>query len=144
MIIRNREVWRPVAGYEGAYMVSSYGAVKSMDRTISVSRRGYKETEQRYKGRDISQTINSSGYLKCSLSKQGKGLISYFAHNLVADAFVGGRSSGLVVNHKDGNRLNNRFDNLEFCTRSENIKAWFSNQSAYGPGLRNRIFVRSK
>lgn len=44
----------------------------------------------------------------------------FFVHRLVAYHFVDGYQDGLVVNHKDGNKLNNEADNLEWVTRSEN------------------------
>lgn len=43
-------------------------------------------------------------------------------HSLVAAAFIGPRPEGLVINHKDGNRLNNVVENLEYCTYSENYR----------------------
>lgn len=42
-------------------------------------------------------------------------------HSLVAEAFLGERPLGLVINHRDGNHLNNHFTNLEYVTQRENV-----------------------
>ncbi len=47
---------------------------------------------------------------------------TFMVHHLVADAFIGPRPEGMQINHIDGNRNNNRKENLEYCTHSENTK----------------------
>lgn len=47
-------------------------------------------------------------------------------HRLVAKYFCDGYAEGLVVNHKDGNKTNNHYTNLEWVTQSENVKHAFS------------------
>ena len=70
-------------------------------------------------GKCLKLQNNGSGYLKINLYKDGikKGL---FVHRLVMSAFCG--QSDLVVNHIDGNKQNNRLDNLEYATQSDNIR----------------------
>lgn len=63
---------------------------------------------------------NSTGYLRVTLSKEGK-TTRRFIHQLVAETFLN-KPEGTVVNHKDGNRLNNNVSNLEWVTMSENVK----------------------
>ena len=98
------EVWKPIPGFESCGFISSLGRVRSAagkDRKTSVSHRGY-------------ERVGLHG-----------GKVTVFVHRLVALAFCDGHSDELSVNHKDGNKLNNCFDNLEWVTHSENIKHAF-------------------
>jgi len=69
------------------------------------------------KGRQLSIWKDSEGYLAVKMNNECVKI-----HAIVAEHFIGKRPDGFVVNHKDGNKLNNRPDNLEYCTISENIK----------------------
>lgn len=116
-----REEWRPVVGHEGSYEVSNFGVVRSLDRTI-VDGIGRK---RRLRGRTIKSTNCGDGYLLVGLGKH----VRQSVHSIVATAWIGGRPEGLEVNHKDGNKRNNRLENLEYVSHSENIR------HAYGMGL---------
>ena len=63
----------------------------------------------------------SQRYLRSNLWKDGK-YKTFSIHRLVAEAFLPNPNNFPVVNHKDGNKLNNRVDNLEWCTQSYNVK----------------------
>lgn len=67
--------------------------------------------------------ISNSGYESVKLYLQGRSY-SFMIHRLVADAFVykDPNKEDLQVNHKNGDKLDNHYSNLEWCTRSENIK----------------------
>lgn len=113
------EEWRDIPGYEGSYQVSSYGAVRSLNRTISVpgAVRGYPRS---IKGRPIKPAALPDGYLFVSLTREvGEKSPRYIAH-LVAEAFIGHRPDSVQVAHNDGIRVNNRADNLRYATRLEN------------------------
>ena len=77
------------------------------------------------------QLNRTDGYYRVALN--GK---RYYVHRLVADAFFDGDHDKIDVNHIDGNRLNNKLSNLEWCTRKENIR------HAYINGLKYPTVVR--
>jgi hypothetical protein len=97
------EVWKPVPGYEGLYEVSDRGEVRSIARRALI-------TVQR-----------SRRYLTVCLYKDSRRK-RHYVHAVVASAFIGERPAGHEVNHRDGDHLNNRADNLEYLTRSQNIR----------------------
>lgn len=67
---------------------------------------------------ELKQT-KRNGYLKVNLCKNGK-TYSRNVNNLVGDAFIG-RNAGQIYNHKNGNKMDNRVDNLEPCSQGENL-----------------------
>lgn len=108
------EEWRPVAGYEGLYFVSNYGRVKSRCKTSS-NYTPIRENEHLLKPR-----MTKYGYLIVCLCKDGKKK-DYAVHRLVGKAFIG-VEAGMVLNHIDGCKTNNRASNLELVTYAENSK----------------------
>lgn len=112
------EQWLPIAGYEGIYEVSSFGRVRSLDRKDAIGRPRH--------GRFLSPGM-SNGYLFVQLSKD-KGHQVFRVHSLVAAAFLGERPKGYTVNHIDGAKTNNRFENLEYLTMGDNVRHWWKLQ----------------
>lgn len=112
------EEWKDIVGYEGYYQVSSYGNVKSLDRNIM---RKDGRMYHCYSHILIPFQGYTCNYLLVQLSKNNI-THKYMIHRLVAYAFLGlSIDSLLEVNHKDGNRHNNRVENLEIVTHQENI-----------------------
>lgn len=108
-----KEEWREVVGYEGWYSVSEHGRV-----------RRDKAGQGCIKGRIIKPCNDSSGHLILNLYKNGMHR-SYNVHNIVSSAFIGKKPKGFTANHKDGNKVNNHFSNLEYITKGDNTKhAW--------------------
>jgi hypothetical protein len=105
--------WKNVVGYEGYYQVSDSGKVRSLTRYDRVGR---------LKIGVIKRTvIQNSGYKIVNLKVDGKQN-NHLVHRLVATAFVSNPENKKFINHIDGNKLNNEVSNLEWCTRSENMK----------------------
>jgi hypothetical protein len=92
----------PIDGYDGRYAVTKSGDVLS-----------------RLSGRLLKPGRNKKGYLTVGLFKEGCPQRSEYVHRLVAVAFHGAKP-GLHVNHKDGDKTNNRPENLEWVTIKEN------------------------
>ncbi len=84
------EVWKPIKGYEGIYEVSSYGRVRSLERTIAM-RNQHGEYVRVEKGGIMAQKLQNTDRLQVSLRKvvNGKRLRkTFYVHRLVAEAFV--------------------------------------------------------
>lgn len=122
---QSTEIWKPVLvqGFEGAYEVSSQGRVRSIDR-IAMRLSG---RPLRIKGIILKPSLESKGYLHVGLHKDGESR-TMKVHSLVAREFLqappgvmGTRKNDFVVNHIDGNKLNNSVSNLEYVTASENV-----------------------
>lgn len=110
------EIWKDIKGQENRYQVSSLGRVRSLDR-VTIDRIGRKRI---WKGRLLSPCKSSDGYLVICLKITGRPKI-HKVHRLVAIAFLGDFSEKLEVNHIDGDKTNNNYINLEWCTHSYNM-----------------------
>ena len=110
------EEWRDVVGWNN-YFVSSYGRIVSKFYTYSHGKAKYKKNAS-----ILKPTHNGGrpGYLTVFLSdgKERRKRIS--VHRIVATAFIPNPNNLPVINHKDENSLNNRADNLEWCTQAQN------------------------
>lgn len=94
---------QPIPGFD-KYFCSSTGIIIS-----------HKQIQKR----QLKPKTDKWGYLLvCLHTNPGKKY--KFVHDLVATTFIGPRPTGLVINHKDGNKKNNNFKNLEYCTQTEN------------------------
>lgn len=95
-------MWEDIPNYEGHYQISSTGKIYSIKTNRLISQNHYRE--------GYKMTILS----KNNISKQ------FSVHRLVAEVFVPNPFNKPIVNHKDGNKSNNYWLNLEYVTSSEN------------------------
>jgi len=110
------EKWEWVTSYEGTYKISNLGRIKSIDRIV-IKSNGHKHPT---KGYLLSKAIHPKGYEFVTLWKQGKGT-GFLVHRLVAVAFIPNPMNLPEVNHKDTNKRNNIYSNLEWSTGRDNI-----------------------
>ena len=108
------EVYKDVAGYEGIYQVSNLGNVKSLERIIIRS-----DNKTRTIKEKIKQGTHDKGYSRVSLVDLNGNAKSHYVHRLVLQSFL--HDSELYVDHIDGNKTNNRIENLRYVTNSENL-----------------------
>ena len=106
------EQWKDVVGYEGLYQVSSIGRIKALKKT---DRRGYTRQE-----RMMNPVISACGRPVVHICKDGKRK-TVFVHRLIAEAFIPNPEGKAEVNHINGIKDDNRVENLEWVTRSENM-----------------------
>lgn len=108
------EIWKDIVGYQGVFMISSHGRVKSLKRKRVLN------------DRILKCGVNCVGYRVVTLSYEGKKKFKTL-HRIIAIAFMDNPNNKPQINHKDGNKLNNYIDidnpensNLEWVTDSEN------------------------
>lgn len=119
-------IWKPVKDFEGLYEVSSCGLVKSLSRK-SVNKGSY-SGHVNIKERILKQTTNRLGYKVLTLFKDGTRNFK-IVHRMVAEAFVDNPKKYLEVNHKDLNKSNNDYKNLEWCNRQYNVNHFYKSKS---------------
>ena len=134
-----KEVYKGAIGYEGLYLVSNLGNVKSL---LNAS-----------KPRILKGGLSSNGYLTVNMYRN-KVCSNRTIHSVVAEAFLNYKKEGFetVVDHKDGNKLNNKLSNLEVISNRKNTsKGMVRGKSKYvGVTLlkdgrwRATIFIRGR
>lgn len=116
------ETWMPMPSYNGQYEISNMGRVKSLDRVV-IKKSGENAS---IAGRILKQYKRQSGYLKISVSKDGKRK-TFDVHRLVGVVYIDNPENKKEINHKKGNKLDNRASSLEWKTPSENAQHKWDN-----------------
>lgn len=114
----NEEIWRDVVWYERRYQVSNLGNIRSVRRKFKLLR---------------FQKSNS-GYLRVALFN-GEDYQIISVHRIVAQVFIPNPENKPCVNHKNGIKTDNRVENLEWCTYSENLKHAYTTLGVKGSRL---------
>lgn len=102
--------YRAIKGYEKNYEIDVDGNIRSLSSN-----------------KILKTGISKKGYKIVSLWRDGKGTTKY-VHRLVAETFLPMKKDKKIINHKDGNKLNNNINNLEWVTYSENNKHAYDNK----------------
>ena len=109
------EEWKAVPGFEGWYEVSSLGKVRSVDRVVN-----YKDSSKaQKKGKILRPKVGKHGYLEVILVMNGYRKTSR-VHRLVATSFIANPNNLPSINHINEDKLDNRVENLEWCSVKQN------------------------
>ena len=108
------ELWLPIPNFIN-YEASNLGRLRS----LNYKRSGCVKV--------IKPSLGKDGYLQTMLLNDNGRYQSWKVHKFITLSFLGARSEGMEVNHKDGIKTNNNICNLEYCTRSENMVHAFAN-----------------
>lgn len=102
------EIWQPIKGWEGYYDVSNLGRIRS-----------YRKNQFFLKEPRIVTLTDSFGYwyVHLQVKKKSKRLR---VHRIVAETFIPNPNNYPVIDHIDGDKKNNKVENLKWCTQSEN------------------------
>lgn len=109
---RPGERWRPIVGYS-LYQVSDYGRVKTRKAIGATSRKPRKNSK-------LLRPGLTGGYHRVGMTGDDGKRNHFLVHRLVAQAFICPVKEGMIVNHKDGNRINNHVNNLEVVGHATN------------------------
>ena len=120
-----KEIWKPVKGYEEYYEISSYGRLKRLARTWVSGIHG--NAKNRRKETITQGNKNNYGYMSFDLCKDGKSKKTKI-HRLVAQHHLPNPNNHKVVNHIDGDKSNNHVSNLEWCSHKTNNEHAYINK----------------
>lgn len=113
------EEWKDlnVEGFEGLYMISNIGGLKGKPRKIWKGQGWHHRPEK-----VLKPTLAKHGYYVFNLYDNNKKRKQFYIHRLVAQTFLEVNPDKPYVNHKDGNKVNNNINNLEWCTQADNMR----------------------
>lgn len=120
------EIWKNVIGFEGLYSISNFGNIKSLSRKSNISNGNFRIIKEKI----MKPQVTFNGYHAVVLNNGNRHKMVKI-HTLVALHFIDNKFNLKEINHIDGNKLNNHFSNIEWCSRSQNVK------HSYDKGLRS-------
>lgn len=120
------EVWKDIIGFQGYYQISNTGYVKSLQRYYIQKRPNEKIRSIPIRERLLKPSKQKCGYMLVTL-QVNTNVYYRSVHRLVAEHFIPNPENKPQVNHKDLNKINNTVSNLEWASRSENIRHSYDN-----------------
>lgn len=114
------EVWRDIPNYLG-YQASNLGRIRSMSRVEKFGDSSNASCRIR-RGRILKQRVDDSGYYTVNPVAIDGSARPRTVHRLVASSFIPNPYNFPQVNHKNGNKKDNSVDNLEWCSRTDNMQ----------------------
>lgn len=136
------EVWKDIPDFEGMYQASNLGRIRSLDRMVKRMGKPFKKT-----GKLMSMTKQAIGYRAVKLYKDIE-FTQMYVHRAVMYTFNG--KCDLTIDHINGDKGDNRLENLRYCTQRENLQFFYSKTNKFmgahkSPnGWRALITVRKK
>jgi len=119
----DNEIWCDVTDFEGRYMVSSRGRIKSLKRLINSPQAGGK---RELRERILKPWIDKAGYFRVELRNPENAKRSVLLlHRVFAKEFLPNPKELQTINHIDGIKTNNSLKNLEWCTQADNMRHAF-------------------
>jgi len=112
------EIWKDILELDSLYQISNKGNIRGKERIVNspMIKCGYRVLS----AKNINTHDNYKGYKKVSIKLNTK-TYTFMAHRLVAKYFIDNPLNKEQVNHKNGIKYDNRVENLEWCTGSENV-----------------------
>lgn len=135
-----QETWMPIYiyGLGGLYEASNLGRVRSIYNETPRNNRWGGKVIYKKRGKILSPNPLPNGYLALTVGLNNKR-IKLLVHRLVADAFISNPERKEQVNHKNGDRQDNRVENLEWMTGSENKAYRFKMRDKYCANCKKEI-----
>lgn len=132
------EIWKDILGYEGLYQVSNMGRIKSLGR-IKINHSKIQMVPERIK----SLRKTKQGYLLVDLYKNNIQK-TLRVHRIVAEAFIDNAEKKETVNHINGDKSNNKVENLEWATPSEQNFHFYKNKLKSDKNIKKAIKAMNK
>lgn len=134
------EIWKPIPQFDG-YEASNFGMVRSLPKVVFTRHRGFVGTRLRG-GKILARVTHHSGYLIVRLRRNDGKFQNLTVHQAVARAFHGLPPEGMVVAHKNNTKTDNRPENLEYMTNSDNVKC--AHRDGLMPVTREKALANKK
>ena len=136
------EVWRDILGYSGKYQVSNKGNVKSVARKRTCRVNGGTIAEMKVPEKILKKWKRNCYFLVDLWNGSKRDTRS--VHILVYEAFIGKIKKGMMIHHKDENKLNNDVENLEMLSCQTHNRIHHGGKPSWNKGLKMPPEVHKK